>query len=918
VKFALLVACSLLHALAAAAECVPVSSWTAPPDRRLQPEAVIAAAAGKAVVLLGEEHDRAEHHRWQLHTLAALHARRPQLVLGFEMFPRRVQPVLDRWVAGELSEAEFLAAAEWRRVWSMDPALYLPLFHFARMHRLPMVALDVERKERASAAPKFAAPSDGYVAMLKEVYGNHPQSQFQGFVDSQARHDRVMAESIAAALNARPGALLVGIVGRGHAVHGYGIPHQLKDLGIANVGVLLPWERGGDCGKLVAGYADAVFGLASPAERERPRLGVSLEGARIAAVEKGSLAEQAGLRAGDVLLEIAGRPVKDAADVREAVERQAPGTWLPLRVRRGAAELELVAKFPPNSTSHYTLDVRIDPLVRTLEGTVRMPREGGFTLAPGLAVTKSEGREIHWRGKLEQAAFLPGESGWYPRIAGELASYEVTLELPAGHVGVVPGTLVEESREGGRYRARFSFPAPGEAIDLMIGPYRVEERTHRAASGQAIRLRTYLHPEVAGLASGYLDSVAGYLELYEKRIGDYPFDSFSVVSSPTPTGYGMPSLTYLGVEVLKLPFIRATSLGHEVLHNWWGNGVYVDYARGNWAEGLTTFMADYAYREREGEAAAREMRLAWLRDVAAVAPGQDEPLSAFRARTHATSQITGYRKAGMVFVMLRDALGAAAFDEALRTFWREQRFKPAAWSDLQRAFEAASGQNLERFFAQWLTRRGAPRVHIAGASARSVTLVQDAPAYALRVPVVLDGRTTQILELTDERQTFALSANAGEIALDPDLRVLRRLLPDEAPPILRAMMVASSPRLEVLSPSLLPAGRALAQQLFDHPPGDGQPTLVIGEHREIDAWLAARGLKRLVEAAKGTAQAWMQPDAGAPLAVVSVRDADSLAALSRPLPHYGAQSFVVFDGAKALERGVWPSRPQVVRTSKHP
>jgi hypothetical protein len=85
----------------------------------------------------------------------------------------------------------------------------------------------------------------------------------------------------------------------------------------------------------------------------------------------------------------------------------------------------------------------------------------------------------------------------------------------------------------------------------------------------------------------------------------------------------MPTLTYLGIDVLRLPFIRSTSLGHEVLHNWWGNGVYPDYARGNWSEGLTTFMADYAYREREGGEAATAARLAWLRDYASMPPGDD-------------------------------------------------------------------------------------------------------------------------------------------------------------------------------------------------------------------------------------------------------------------------------------------------------
>jgi len=80
----------------------------------------------------------------------------------------------------------------------------------------------------------------------------------------------------------------------------------------------------------------------------------------------------------------------------------------------------------------------------------------------------------------------------------------------------------------------------------------------------------------------------------------------------------MPTLTYLGVEVLRLPFIRDTSLGHEVLHNWWGKRRTARLRARQLVRGLTTFMADYAYREQAGAAAALEMRLAWLRDFAAL------------------------------------------------------------------------------------------------------------------------------------------------------------------------------------------------------------------------------------------------------------------------------------------------------------
>lgn len=366
-------------ASAADRDCVPVASWVAPPGTRLDVRRVVTDAARRTVVLLGETHENAEHHRWQLQMLAALHALRPGMVIGFEMFPRRVQQALDRWVAGELSEAEFLKASDWNTVWRMDPALYLPLFHFARMNRIPMVALNIEPALRQAAAKsgfdgvpendregitRPAAPSEAYIDFLLRAYREHERGgrkkeagrddpDFRRFVTTQTLWDRAMAQALHAAAARAGSPLVVGIIGSGHLVHGFGVPHQLKDLGLTDVMTLIPWDRGRECRDLVAGFADAVFGLAAPAERKaaRQRLGIRIEnadgGVRVVEVEAASVAEQAGIRAGDVITTIAGAPAKASGDVIAAVRRQAPGTWLPISVRRDGATREIVAKFPP-------------------------------------------------------------------------------------------------------------------------------------------------------------------------------------------------------------------------------------------------------------------------------------------------------------------------------------------------------------------------------------------------------------------------------------------------------------------------------------------------------------------------------------------------------------------------------------------
>lgn len=368
---------------AAADACVPVGRWRVPGaggPRDTTAEAVVARAIQARVVLLGESHDREEHHRWQLQTLAALHARHPGLVIALEMLPRRVQPALDRWVAGELDEAAFLREAEWRDFWRFDPALYLPIFNFARMNRIPLVAVNVDRSLVRTVAEKgFAAVPVGdredigvplpalpaYEDMLFRSWREHPppdeaqgsldrdHPDFRRFVETQLVWDRAMAQGIADAAARRPGAVVAGLMGSGHVVNGWGVPHQLRALGGPAPLTLLPFDRDDPCAQLAGGPADAVFGVASPPvimPPMRPRLGVSLGpadgGVRIIDVTPGSIALRTGLRAGDVIVAVAGTPVTQAAEVAAAVMRQPPGTWLPLEVRRGGHRLELVARFP--------------------------------------------------------------------------------------------------------------------------------------------------------------------------------------------------------------------------------------------------------------------------------------------------------------------------------------------------------------------------------------------------------------------------------------------------------------------------------------------------------------------------------------------------------------------------------------------
>ena len=271
----------------------PRATWLCPDTGRpLVQGELMRAMARKRVVLLGETHDVAEIHRWQLHVTTCLHLLRPQMAVGFEMFPLRIQPVLDAWVEGAMDTATFIERSEWVQVWGFDPELYLPLFHFCRQQRVKMLALNCHRPlvtrvgqvgweaipvaERDGVTP--AAPAtEAYRAYLAAITSRftgaeRPQAMAPDrFVRAQQCWDRSFACRIADYLaSAADDPLVIGIIGRGHLEYGHGTPFQLRDLGIDEVAVLLPTTEAEPEASALKDIADAVFHLDTP-EPPQPR-----------------------------------------------------------------------------------------------------------------------------------------------------------------------------------------------------------------------------------------------------------------------------------------------------------------------------------------------------------------------------------------------------------------------------------------------------------------------------------------------------------------------------------------------------------------------------------------------------------------------------------------------------------------------
>ncbi len=563
-----------------------------------------------------------------------------------------------------------------------------------------------------------------------------------------------------------------------------------------------------------------------------------------------------------------------------------------------------------------------------------VPRMPANTDNPGYGVTGTIG---------EEGTFLLAGAGWYPALPGGRATFDVTVSAPEGVVAVTAGSLVKRENASGATVCAWSAAQPLDGLSLSAGRYVVREK--RAGRHTAM---TFMLPETDPLAAGYLDAVLGYLADFEALFGPYPFEKFAVVENFFPTGYGFPSYTLLGSQVIRLPFIIRTSLGHEIAHCWWGNGVYVDYRQGNWCEGLTTYVSDYRFKALASPAEAREARGQMLRNYAdLVDAAGDFPLSRFESRYDPASRTVGYDKGAMVFHMLRLAVGDEAFWQSLRDVFRERLFEAVSWDDLRLAFEARSGRDLDLFFRQWVHRGGAPRLGLQEVTAAFLDggwrvtgrVVQDPPAYDLQLALRLEGggvsRDARVEASAPETRFELVSAHPPRrLSLDPDFDVFRRLYPEEIPPSVNSLKGAGSVAVivagglpeslektaDLLSRSLgLKRYRVAGEErieaqameandvlLIGWPPARlPPPALPEGVRLGRDAFqLNGRVYDRPGDAFFGVFAHPLAPDRI--LAVFLPLGGADPETAARKITHYGKYSYLAFSRGENRDKGTWP------------
>jgi hypothetical protein len=566
----------------------------------------------------------------------------------------------------------------------------------------------------------------------------------------------------------------------------------------------------------------------------------------------------------------------------------------------------------------------------------------------------SDQKEEYTRGFREtsgivspQGVYLDAASAWYPQFSSGLVTFDMQVQAPAGWQVISEGSGAPA--DAGQ-PSRWQSGDPTDEIHLTGGPLVVT----RARAG-TIDTFVYLHERDDALAGRYLDTGAQYLQMYSRLIGPYPYTKFALVENFWETGYGMPSFTLLGPEVIRFPFILHSSFPHEILHNWWGNSVFVDESGGNWCEGLTAYLADHHVQEQS--ALGHEYRRGTLqryRDY--VKEGRDFPLSSFRGRDSAATEAVGYGKALMVFHMLRRSLSDDGFRTMIAVFYKDYRWKRASWTDVERVAERVAGRNLAPFFTEWITRPGAPLLHVratvapaaGGAPAfvikGAIEQVQGGVPYRLVVPVIVQtaqGIVSKDVAVADAAGAFTIDVPTRPIALhvDPYFDIFRTLDPRETPPSVG--QIFGEPRVTAVLPSSAPPDRLAAYRALVAAWQSQSHAIEVVTDAEIKSlppdrsvWLIGNDNRLAAQVFRG--QAGLSFDTtgfalqgkslsfpGRSVVVVTRHPANAnmvigwivadpiqaLPAIGRKLPHYGRYSYLGFEGREATSilSGQWTS-----------
>ncbi len=255
----------------------PAPVYAAKSRSLLSEGALAARLARDRIVYVGERHDQPASHAVEAEVVRLLSRREPNLVVGLEMVDQSRQQVLDDYVSGAMSEADF--AAFWRKEWGFPYSLYEPVLALCRARRIRLVALNLPQSvahqiyvgglsSLTSAQrrwlPKVVNPITDKAykdAVLAELggHGAMPPQVVDRMMQAMAAWNETMGQAVVDQVNA--GKKVVVLAGAGHVMLDGGILDSVRSRSAASQALVLPYPQDGSA----RSRADLLKKLRQPA-----------------------------------------------------------------------------------------------------------------------------------------------------------------------------------------------------------------------------------------------------------------------------------------------------------------------------------------------------------------------------------------------------------------------------------------------------------------------------------------------------------------------------------------------------------------------------------------------------------------------------------------------------------------------------
>ena len=763
------------------------------------------------VIFFGEWHDDILLHQLESEILPLLD-KRADLTISMEMFERDVQSILNDYLAGNISEEEFLKKS---RAWGNYLTDYKPIIEYAKKKKLDVLAANVPRryaalvsKQGGEALKQLSEEEKSFVARELKVLANQYKKQFMETMSSnmgrknamgmgrmleniyaaQCIKDDTMAESIYDYLKQNP---------KRTVIHYNGDFHSESHLGTANKLHLL-----------------------------NPELKIAVITPIIVADDKEIKYDSTVKDLGDYLIFAKRFPAEEEKKV----------------------ETPKMFKNISNTITQHKINIEIDPYSKSLKGfdeltlANEISKKDTIFLFSALKISdiqinnkkikykliddeedyigitflqnyKSKNLKIFYSGEIyfplegrelnqthdgtkgiisaaeNEGIYLPG-ANWYPFLDDGLADFDITVSCPEEFQILTSGKETKNTENGlTTYNWKSELP-----VDHLYLIGNIFELKSKVVNG--VELRTYLLKEDARFADIYLEKIEQYLREYSNLFGEYPFSSFSVVENFFASGFGMPNYTLLAKEIVKMPFITLSPgvIAHEFCHNWWGNSVYVDYENGNWCEALTVFSSNYYQNilNKEFDKATDWRKKAILENN--LLPVEKRfPLKEFIYQHNDDEAVIGYQKGAMLFVSLFEQFGEEKFFEAIRDFYKTNQGKVANWADVKIVFEKHNPNpeqfSMEETFDFWLNSTQLIELafeDVSYSDGRISGIIKKDVPINLLVPIQINFENDKlekeiIMDENQEKFMFKVEKTPISIEIDPNAFLMKKISQQSMP-----------------------------------------------------------------------------------------------------------------------------------------